>query len=313
MQKTCTGGLMKINRLLEITIILLNKGTVTAKELAERFEVSTRTIYRDIDILSSSGIPLYSSRGSNGGISLLEKYSLNKTLLSDKESESILFALKTLQVTKYPDIDIVLEKLGGLFKNPSTDWIHIDFSPWEANPNECDKFSYIKQAVLECRIIEFDYISADNIKSHRCFEPTQLIFKSHSWYILGWDKERKAYRTFRISRIKNVFISDKFFKQSKRCISEENKQIDFGSEKEIINIELKFTKEALYRLYDEYNEKFITKNNDGTYTVKLKMPESEWVYGYIMSFGYFVEVISPKHIRNIIIDKTKKMFKQYDI
>lgn len=304
---------MKINRLLEITIILLNKGTVTSKELAERFEVSTRTIYRDIDILSSSGIPIYSSRGSKGGISLLENYSLNKTLLSDKESESILFALQTLQVTKYPDIDILLEKLEGLFKKPSTDWIKIDFSPWESNPNKCDKFSYIKQAVLECRIIEFDYISADNIKSHRYFEPIQLIFKSHSWYILGWDKERKAYRTFRISRIKNVIILNKTFKYDKKCISKKNKQIDFNSPKEYINIELKFTKEALYRLYDEYDDEFIKKNIDGTYTIELKMPENEWVYDYIMSFGNFVEVISPKHIRKIVIDKIKKMFEQYDI
>lgn len=304
---------MKINRLLEITIILLNKGTITSKELAERFEVSTRTIYRDIDILSSSGIPVYSSRGSKGGISLLENYSLNKTLLSDKESESILFALKTLQVTKYPDIDIVLEKLGGLFKNPSTEWIKIDFSPWESNPNEYDKFSYIKQAVLECHIIEFDYISADNIKSHRYFDPIQLIFKSHSWYILGWDKERKAYRTFRISRIKNVIILNKTFEYDKKCIPKENKQVDFNSPKEDINIELKFTEEALYRLYDEYDDEFIRKNIDGTYTIELKMPENEWVYGYIMSFGNFVEVISPKHIRNIIIDKIKKMFEKYDI
>ena len=88
---------MKINRLLEISLVLLNKGTVTAKELAERFDVSTRTIYRDVDILSTAGIPVYTNEGNGGGISILDNYSINKTVLTDGERDSLLLALKTLQ------------------------------------------------------------------------------------------------------------------------------------------------------------------------------------------------------------------------
>ena len=107
---------MKINRLLEISLVLLNKGTVTAKELAERFNVSTRTIYRDVDILSTAGIPVYTNKGNGGGISILDNYSINKTVLTDGERDSLLLALKTLQSTKYPEIDTVLDKIGAVFK-----------------------------------------------------------------------------------------------------------------------------------------------------------------------------------------------------
>jgi len=103
---------MRFNRLLEIRTILLNKRTVTASELAERFSVSTRTIYRDIDVLSASGVPVYATQGTNGGISILEDYTVNRTALSNSERDSILFALQTLKSTKYPEIDLVLEKLG---------------------------------------------------------------------------------------------------------------------------------------------------------------------------------------------------------
>ena len=104
-----------MNRLFEIITILLNKGTATAQELADRFSVSTRTIYRDIDMLSSAGVPVYMNKGKGGGIHLLENYVINRTLISEQESESLLMAIKNLQVTNYPELDRILEKLGALF------------------------------------------------------------------------------------------------------------------------------------------------------------------------------------------------------
>jgi len=111
---------LKINRLLEIVTILLNRETVTAKELADRFGVSSRTIYRDIDALSSAGVPVYTNKGNSGGISLLEDYTLNKAMLSKSESESLLLALKTMGATSYPEADAIIDKLGAIFKNNQT-------------------------------------------------------------------------------------------------------------------------------------------------------------------------------------------------
>ena len=118
---------MKLNRLFEITSILLNRRTVTAAELAERFGVSVRTIYRDIDARSASGVPVYTSQGAGGGISLMEEYSLNRAMLSDEERRGILMALQLLRATRCPDLGGVLEKLGGLFRG-GADWISVDFS-----------------------------------------------------------------------------------------------------------------------------------------------------------------------------------------
>jgi predicted DNA-binding transcriptional regulator YafY len=141
---------MKINRLLEITLILLNKNTVTAAELADRFNVSTRTIYRDIDELSLAGVPIFTNKGNGGGITLLENYAINKALLTEYECDSILLALKTLQATKYPEIEAIPEKIGAVFKEAAVaDWVHIEFSPWGTGPNEENKFLNIKKAILE--------------------------------------------------------------------------------------------------------------------------------------------------------------------
>jgi len=304
---------MKINRLLEITTILLNRGTVTATYLAERFGVSTRTIYRDIDVLSSSGIPVYTTQGANGGISLLQNYTLNKTLLTDKESESILFALKTLQATKYPEIDLILDKLGSLFQNAATDWISIDYSPWGSNPNQYNKLTNIKNAILNCKIIEFDYISASNIKSHGRLDPIRLIFKGQAWYLWGWSVDREDFRMFRISRIKSLSVLDTTFDRNKERIPNQKEHIEVKNTKPLACLELKFTEPALYRLYDDYDDNMIKSNDDGTYTLEIDFPEDEWVYGYILSFGDYVEVIKPPHIREIIKEKIIRMKNKYDI
>jgi len=301
---------MKINRLLEIIIILLNIGTVTARELAERFSVSTRTIYRDIDILSSAGVPVYTSKGKNGGVSLLEGYSLNNTFISDHESESLILALKTLQATKYPVIDIVLDKIGAVFKNAnSADWVHIDFTPWGSRPNENNKFNEVKKAILERKVISFDYINSEGIRSSRSIEPMKLIFKGQAWYLWGYCRARNDFRTFRISRIKNVNVTNEVFVKRK---SDEAKVIG-QSEKQtkLVNLKLKFYPQALHRLYDDFDDELIIKNADGTCKVSVTFPEDEWVYGYIMSFGCYVEVLEPEHIREIIKLRMEKALGYY--
>ncbi len=300
---------MKLNRLLEITTILLNKKTVTASELAKRFNVSTRTIYRDIDELSVSGVPVYATQGANGGISILEEYTVNRTALSNSEKESVLFALQTLQSTKYPEIDIVLEKLGSIFRNTVTDWISIDFSPWGANPNANNKFTDIKTAIMQNKVIEIDYINSNNQKSRRIIEPMRLIFKSQAWYLWGFCREKQDYRMFRISRIKRVEIGDETFDRYK--VHNEREQSVNTEEKPYTHVVLRFAEEVLYRLYDDFDDKLLHDNGDGTYTLEVDFPEDEWLYGYILSFGCFVKVIEPEHIRKIIKERSEKIIEFY--
>ncbi len=301
---------MKINRLLEITTILLNKKTITAAELANRFGVSTRTIYRDIDVLSASGVPVYCSQGAGGGISILEDYTVNRTALSDSERDSVLLALQTLQSTRYPEIDTVLEKLGSIFKTTATDWISIEFSPWGSNPNAYNKFTDIKHAILQSRVIEIDYINAFNKKTSRKIEPLRLIFKAQAWYLWGFCLQRQDYRTFRISRVKKVRVTDERFDRTK-LRNTEQKQDDEPSLRQDVHLVLRFHDDVLYRLYDDYDDEQLRDNGDGTVTLDIVFPEDEWVYGYILSFGMSVDVIEPEHIKDIIRERAEGIVRKY--
>jgi predicted DNA-binding transcriptional regulator YafY len=301
---------MKINRLLAITISLLNKTSVTAAELAERFEVSTRTIYRDIEVLSGAGVPVYTNKGHGGGISLLEEYTLNKALISEKESQSLLLALKALEATKYPDMGVISEKIGAIFKNRvAEDWIQIDFSCWGSQPNEDNRFTDIKKAILQHNVICFEYVNSAGNKTTREVEPEKLIYKGYAWYLVGYCCLRGEFRLFRISRIKNVQISSKFF--TPRNNVDKKVEDSTGSSKNVVELKLRFRKEALYRLYDDFDQEKIKSNSDGTFDVTMTFPEDEWVYGYILGFGCYVEVLEPDRIRQIIRNKLQKTLNYY--
>ena len=299
---------MKINRLLEIVTILLNRETVTAKELADRFEVSTRTIYRDIDVLSSAGVPVYTNKGNSGGISLLEDYTLNKTLLSRKESEGLLLAIKAMGATSYPEADAILNKLGSIFKNnKAQDWIEVDFDGWSTKVNEQDRFSKIRDAIINKNIISFDYVNGNGDKSSRSAEPVKLIFNAYTWYLIAYCLKRNAHRIFRLTRIKNVQITNRHF--TAREVQEHEKKSDYHAD--LIDLKLRCDGKILNRLYDTFDGDFIKKKKDGTYDLSVTIPEDEWIYGFILSFGSHAEVLEPEHLRKIIKTRAKEILEKY--
>ena len=298
---------MKINRLLEIVMILLNHETVTAKELADRFGVSSRTIYRDIEVLSSAGVPVYTNKGNSGGISLLADYTLNKAMLSKSESEGLLFAVKAMGATSYPEAGAIINKLGSIFKdNPAHDWIEVNFEGWSSKVNEQNKFSKIRAAILNNQVISFDYVNANGSKSSRSAEPVKLIFNAYTWYLIAYCLLRDSHRMFRLSRIKHVQITDRHF--LRREIQEyENQAIALP----MVELKLRCDEKVLNRLYDAFDGEYISENDDGSYDLTVTLPEEEWVYGFILSFGRDAEVLEPKHIREIIKARAKETFEKY--
>lgn len=303
---------MKINRLTEIIITLLNKDTVTAKELADKFSVSTRTIYRDIEELSLSGIPVYMTNGKNGGISLLEEYSVNKAILSAKDKQSLIVALKMLEATNYPEINSVINKIGFMLnKEELSNWIDIDFSRWGSDFNENDKFNQIKMAILNNKAIEFSYINSYGNYSTRIIEPMKLMYKGQTWYLHGFCRFKKKARIFRITRIKDLVVKNENF--IRRNIKDINTTPSKQMIENVVNLKLKFRKDVLYRIFDDFDQDKVIDNQDGTYDVSVKFPENEWLYGYILSFGNSVEVIEPKYIRDIILNKMKETIKLYEL
>ncbi|SEO63474.1 helix-turn-helix transcriptional regulator [Propionispora vibrioides] len=302
---------MKMNRLFEITIILLNKGTATAKELAERFGVSTRTIYRDIDVLSGTGVPVYMSKGSGGGIYLMENYSINRTFISTQESESLLLAIRTLQATKYPEVDKVLEKLGAIFKDlPSQDWVEVDFSPWGSTTNESDKFNDIKRALLQRRVVYFRYVNAEGQKSNRYVEPEKLVFKDNAWYLTAFCRQRQEFRTFRISRMKELMVLPDLFERKAAYITAKETK---DSSQPSVHLKVRVWAKALNRLYDYFDDTYITANGDGSFTLAVDLPGGEWLYSYILSLGDSAEVLEPLSLRRGIVSRMKQALNMYEV
>ena len=187
---------MRESRLFRIVYYLLQNGKATAPELAQKFEVSIRTIYRDIDSISSAGIPIYATQGKGGGISILNDYTLDKSLFSEQEQEQMLTALQGMIATTEKNSNELLIKLNGLFQIKSTNWIEADFSDWAHRTPQQDTFNIIKEAIFQKRIISFCYFSGKGNKEKRNVRPIRLVFKSKSWYLYSFCRLRNDYRFF---------------------------------------------------------------------------------------------------------------------
>ena len=299
---------MQISRLLEIVYILYDQKKVTAKELAKHFEVSPRTIYRDIDALNAAGIPIYTTKGNGGGISLLENFVINKSILSEKEQTDILSSLQSMKALNATEVEPVLHKLGILFNRKNTNWIEVDFSRWGSNSDEKEKFNDLKTAILDRKRVKFDYYSSYGEKTIRTIEPLKLLFKGQDWYIYGYCTKKCDYRIFKISRIRNLVLFQETFERS---IPEEIWNHSLNKEQNQVELILKIDKRMAYRVYDEFQHECITKDSDGSYVVTVTFPDDEWLYGYILSYGYFIEVLEPKHVREIIKSDLEKSLKKY--
>ncbi len=291
------------NRLFEILYILIQKKKVTAKELAEKFEVSTRTIYRDIEALSQANIPVYMSKGKDGGIGILEEYVLNKYILSEKEQNQILFALQSLEKMNCETEKDILDKMSIIFNKKVNDWIKIDFSDWSTSKE--NTFQIIKSSILNKQIIEFTYYNSIGEKTLRIVEPLQIWFKDKCWYLIAYCRLKKDYRFFKLTRIKEIKVIEENFEREMPKRSENPKKL-----KKIL-LELEISKEMAYRVYDEFDINQIHEKENGNFIIKVEFPENEWVYSFILSFGEYVKVISPEYAKNIIKRKLEKTLENY--
>ena len=294
------------NRLFEIVYILIQKKKVTAKELANRFEVSTRTIYRDIETLSRANIPIYATKGKEGGIEILDEYVLNKMLLTEEEQKQILFALQGIKKVAGQNEKDILEKLSRLFNKKADDWIRIDFSNWGKDKEKEERFNKIKAAILNKNRIKFEYYNTNGEKSERIVEPLQIWFKDKSWYLIAFCKLKQDYRIFKIARIKEIEILEEHFERDLQQESKKEK-----CKFKTITLKLEISKKMAYRVYDEFEDSEITKKDDGSFIINVEYPENEWVYGYILCFGEYLKVLSPERVKRTIKNKIEKILKNY--
>ena len=293
---------MRESRLFRIVYYLLQNGKATAPELAQKFEVSIRTIYRDIDSISSAGIPIYATQGKGGGISILNDYTLDKSLFSEQEQEQMLTALQGMVATTEENSNELLTKLSGLFQINSTNWIEVDFSDWAHRTPQQDTFNIIKEAIFQKRVISFCYFSGKGNKEKRNVRPIRLVFKSKSWYLYSFCLLRNDYRFFKLTRIKELEMLSETFTQDFTPTKIE-KQIQVEN---TVAVKLKFDRQAAFRVYDEFTDN-ITEDSQGNLYVQVDLPDNEVLYSYVMSFSGSVEIIEPQSIR----EQMKKDYRKY--
>lgn len=334
-----------LNRLLAIIYILMNRGTVTAAELAERFEVSVRTIYRDVEALSMAGIPVYTTKGKNGGISLTQQFVLNKMLVSREEQVQILAGLASLTEVGAMDEGQTLQKLGEFFQVNPQNWVSIDFSDWSGRRREL--FGQLRQAVLNHQVMEFDYYGQYGAMSRRQVEPVQLVFREYTWYLRAWCRGRKAIRLFKVLRMKRVVVLEERFlpdyskhreqeegcqeKHQGKCQEKrqgncrENCQEschgrnqDVRSSREpqqwertVRTITIRVEASEAYRIYDRFEEEEITVQEDGSFLITMDCLVDDWVYGLILSFGPSARVLAPQEVVAEIKSRLEKMCASY--
>ena len=299
---------MKDNRLFRILYYILENGKVTANELADKFEVSARTIYRDIDSISSVGIPIYALQGKGGGIEIAEDFILSKLLLSENEKQQIMSALQGLDNTTKQHENELLTKLSALFKMKNTNWIEVNFNNWQNNKMYERTFNGIKSAILSKNIVSFTYFSSNKEETNRIVKPVRLLFKSQDWYLYAFCLLRNDFRYFKLSRIKNLDIHTEKFDDSfedailKKEMPHEN----------TVHIKVKFDRKVAFRVYDEINGEII-EDDEGNLYAEIEIPNGYNLFNYIFSFGDGAEVLEPKEIRMQIKEMINKMAEKYII
>ena len=287
---------MKMQRLFEIVYILLDRENVTARELSEHFEVSIRTIYRDIEVLSAAGIPVYMSKGKGGGIFLMQGFVLDKTTITEAEKREILSSLKAISavnLSKDNNTDQVLRKLGSLFGRTETDWIEVDFSSWSDGEKEAELFGRIKEAIITKRVVEFSYVNVKGMETWRIAEPLKLVYKGEAWYMYGYCRKREDYRFFKLTRIHDLTMTEEhFIKTCPKNVLKEQIKNNYANP---VKLKLKINAKMAFRVYDEYE--IFSRLEDGSFLVEIEFPDREWALYYILGYGSNCEVLEPEELR----------------
>ncbi len=298
---------MQESRLFKIVYHLLDKGQVTAPELAEKFEVSVRTIYRDIDALSGAGVPIYAEAGRNGGIHLMNDFVLDKTVLSEEEKQEILTALQSINSMNNIGSNQTLQKLSAIFNMSSENWLEVDFSRWGNNGTDNEKFELLKSAVIHQKCVKITYANSCGTISERIIKPLKMSYKSMSWYLKAYCTEKQDYRIFKLTRIIDLeMLTDSFCKSYFPELDE-----DETLGQAYNTIVLRFPKNISYRVYDEFDKTKVSKKENGDLIVSVEMPEDEWLIGYLLSFGTQVDIIEPAYLKDIVAEQAKKIYEKY--
>ena len=310
---------MKIDRLFSELVYLMNREVVTAREMADHFEVSVRTIQRDMDTLALARIPLLSLRGAQGGYGIMKEYKLDRQLMNTHDLFFILTSLESISSTlSNKDMQTTLDKMKTLVRDyqqseitSQKEQLYIDFSAFSIGKNSNELFSLLQKSIENKTLIEFAYTNNRLEQTNRTIEPMTILFKWFSWYLYGFCRLRDDYRLFRLSRMEDVRPVQKHFERRNKSVEQFMKEMDMKADQFATKIILRFHPSTKTYIEDYLKDGAMETDSDGYIILHLNMPENEWLYGMILSYGDNVEVLEPPHLKNIILEKSLQISRKY--
>ena len=300
---------MKIDRLIGILSILLQEEKTTAPKLAERFEVSRRTINRDIEDLCKAGIPISTTQGTGGGISIMDGYRMDRTILTSKEMQMILAGLRSLDsVSGSRNYSQLMEKIqaGSSELISGRDSVLIDLSSWYKT-SLAPKITTIQDAIENRHLLEFHYYAPSG-ESKRSIEPYYVVFKWTSWYVYGWCRKRKDYRLFKLNRMDQVRETEQSFSCRNAPVPDLTSELAFPR-----NIILKalFEPDMKWRLVEEFGTDCYEVQDDGRLLLVRDYSDMENLTMWMLTFGDKVEVLEPVEVREKLKNMAESMSRKY--
>ena len=308
---------MKIDRLLSIIMVLIEQNKISASKLAEMFEVTPRTIYRDIETIQAAGVPIVTYTGTNGGIGILENYKIDKKFFTKEDMINIMTGLGSISssVTN-SGLNKVLTKLQSLIPEDHTQEIKlksgqvvIDLTTWSGNKKLQANLIKIKEALNQRRYLIFKYLDGNGKSTERKVEPYQLLWKEEKWYINSYCTMRNDFRLFKLSRISYLKVLDETF--SLREFDMEELRMNW-SEKRILNIKLLVDVSLKERILERCEEENITYCGKNKMIVEFPFVDDDFGYELLLSFGNKCECLEPVEIREKLIEKIRNMLHIYN-
>lgn len=305
---------MKIDRLLGITIYLLNHDKVSAKTLSDRFEVSVRTIQRDIETLCEAGIPVVSSLGTDGGYEILDSFKMDKQIAKNEDYSYIVSALHGLaSAYESNKINSTLEKMKAVSESNKIDTnIVLDFSVLKENKNTNEKLKVLETAIVEKIVVRFLYTSADNKTKEKSVEPIAVTYRWYAWYLLAYSLEKGDYRLYKLVRMRNLILIDKKILRVHEPASVLLKKNHEKDNRKYINIKLFCKAEVRMKAVEYLKGNIEVEYENGDFIMNLHLPENEelW-FGTLFSLGNLVKVIEPEDLKKKLCDKSIEILNLY--
>lgn len=309
---------MKVDRLISIIMVLLDKDRIGAQELADLFEVSLRTIYRDIDAINMAGIPVCSIPGVGGGFEIMPGYKIDKNVFSTADLSALLMGLSSLSgMVQGDEMAHALAKVRSFIPADKAkdielkvNQICIDLSPWMGSGNTQSYLEMIKAALQDNKLLSFEYIAHHGNKTARMVEPYQLVLKGSHWYFQGYCLKRNDYRLFRLSRMSNLQVQEDIF--TPRVY--QKPILDFAETLETMQIKIKLRvhKSVIDRVLDFCSYECFTPDGIEHYIVNFPFIENDYYYNILFSFGNQSECLEPLHIRTEIKRRLHDMAALYE-